>query len=509
MNKKFTLVILLLFLVATNILYVVGFLADGQGKVFSGLIQNPIDGNSYLAKMYQGYLGEWKFHLPYSIEKGEGAYLFLFYIGLGHLSRLLGMPLIAVFHLARLSASVMLFVAIHLFIENRIAAPVFFKRLALILCLFGSGLGWIAFFFDLLPSDIWVSETYPFLAAYTNPHFPLGMALLLFLILNLYREWGFKSFLLQAVLGILLAIIMPFGIVVAAGIMGVANAWSFFAERKIVPTALFALIPGGVFLTYQYVVILRDPILVEWNHQNMTVSPPLWDLILSLSPAFFLAIFGYRKARTALPTETFRLLAGWIVMGMLLIYSPFNLQRRFMFAFYIPFALLAIYGLMEITTRLKIGKRLIYSIAIVASILTNVLVLSAGVFGILGRDLKIYLTLGKQEALQWIAHQTDEDSIVLASSEMGLLIPAHTGRRVLFGHPFETIHAASRKEIVDRFSHGELSGSALQNLIADEGIDYILWTNDEGDDTFPEDRLNLNLVFHNAETKIYGTRQLQ
>ena len=65
-------------------------IAGGDTHVFGGFLLNPLDGNSYLAKMQQGASGSWRFTLPFTPEPGEGAYLFLFYLALGHLCRLTG-----------------------------------------------------------------------------------------------------------------------------------------------------------------------------------------------------------------------------------------------------------------------------------------------------------------------------------------------------------------------------------------------------------------------------------
>ena len=502
MSKKFILVLLLLFLVATNLPYIYGFASSTNGLVFGGLIQNPIDGNSYLAKMYQGYQGDWKFYLPYSIERGDGAYLFLFYLFLGHLSRWFGLPLIVVFHLARVFASVALFLSVLFFVENLLPPENNYRKLALVLCLFGSGLGWLAFFFNLFTADIWVAEAFPFLAAYTNPHFPLGLALILFLLIYSYRVKSVRSYLLTATLGMFLAIVLPFGIVVLAGIFLVESIWKYLSERQISIQPLLMLIGGGVCLLYQFFVTLYDPVLTEWNTQNMTISPPLWDVILSLSPAFFLAFIGYRKAASLLSAFSFRILYGWAFFDLALIYFPFNLQRRFMLGLYIPFSLLAVIGLIEICDKVKSRGRYVYSIVIAASVLTNVLVISAGFFGILGRDAKIFYSQAKNEAFNWIVANTPKESIILASEEMGLLIPAHTGRRVVYGHPFETVHAEQRKESVKRFFQGTMDHKEINRLLENDGVDYILWSDRNENATGWEDRLNCVVVFNNIETKI-------
>jgi len=61
--------------------------AAGSEFVFGGFLLNPVDGYSYLAKMLQGFQGSWRFHLPYAADPGQGAYIFGFYLFLGHLDR--------------------------------------------------------------------------------------------------------------------------------------------------------------------------------------------------------------------------------------------------------------------------------------------------------------------------------------------------------------------------------------------------------------------------------------
>ena len=60
--------------------YLIAFIGGNEQWEFGGFLLNPIDGHSYLAKMQQGFRGNWKFVLPYSSEPGTGAYLFLFFI---------------------------------------------------------------------------------------------------------------------------------------------------------------------------------------------------------------------------------------------------------------------------------------------------------------------------------------------------------------------------------------------------------------------------------------------
>ena len=58
------------------------------------------DANTYLAKMRQGWEGSWSWQNRYTTESSPTAYLFMFWIVLGHIAAVSNLPLIVVFHLA-------------------------------------------------------------------------------------------------------------------------------------------------------------------------------------------------------------------------------------------------------------------------------------------------------------------------------------------------------------------------------------------------------------------------
>src|SRR5512140_3107605 len=133
-----------LFLILVTAPFVYAALSAGPDSSFGGFLLNPQDGNSYLAKMEIGQAGGWLFHLPYTIEEGNGAALFLFYIALGHLVAWLHLPLLFVFHAARLLADLFLVYSLYIFtLEALISGRQ--RNQAFLLCLFGAGLGWLVF----------------------------------------------------------------------------------------------------------------------------------------------------------------------------------------------------------------------------------------------------------------------------------------------------------------------------------------------------------------------------
>ena len=76
--SRFVFVISFIVLCFVTLPYIFASSTAGSDFVFSGFLLNPLDGNTYLAKMIQGWQGHWRFILPYTADQSEGAYLFVF-----------------------------------------------------------------------------------------------------------------------------------------------------------------------------------------------------------------------------------------------------------------------------------------------------------------------------------------------------------------------------------------------------------------------------------------------
>jgi len=510
---RFAVFIGLLVLILVTIPYVYASISAGEDFVFGGFLANPLDGNSYLAKMYQGWEGDWRFQLPFTAEPGEGAYLNMFYLLLGHIARILHFPLLGVFHFARLLGAVVLLWALWRFFYAIFSEPRP-RKLAFALAALGSGMGWLLIPFGAFTADFWVAETYPFLSVYTNPHFPLGLALVLGLVVpGKLEEWGVRRALLIALGALTLSIISPFGVVVTLVILGgrqlACGEWrganDELANRRVGESAnkrssiigrrssvigrrssvlgqqlIIVLIFGIPILLYDLWVAYTDPAFAAWNAQNLTPSPPLWDVIISLSPALPLALFGawamFIRRQSPIDnrqTPPGLLLLLWAVSGLVLLYLPFSLQRRFMMGLFVPVAGLAAWGLEYLAGNRQRRYRVLTTALFTLALLTNVVILLAALHGVQTHDMQIYLTRGETQALTWIADNTQPDALILTGPATGLFIPAHTGRRVIYGHPFETVNAEAEEAAVTQFFAGDLTAEQAQAFITDRGVNYI------------------------------------
>ena len=470
-----------LFLAASTLPYLYASIASGEGLVFGGFLFNPIDGNTYLAKMQQGFSGAWQFVLPYTAAKSSGSFLFIYYLFLGHLARVLGSPLLWIYHLARLIGSGVLLAGLYRFTRCSLGdTPA--ARLAFLLAAFGSGIGAFALF--ALPAgkftaDFWVAEAYPFLSALAAPHFSLGFGLLLFLLAppleRSAQPAAWRSQALRTILlSFLLAMISPFGIIVAVvGLVWPAGKAIFPFHRRSLYSILNERMPwvalgGGSWLAYYQWAAWRDPLLAGWNSQNLTPTPPLWDLALSFSPLILLALPGALQAMRR-DNPGLQRVAAWFLLGMMLLYVPVGLQRRFMLGLFAPVTVLGVWFLSKIISQPR--RFWLAGIALLALIIpTNLVLLLSFLGAIRTHDLRIYHTQGEAQAYAWIAEETQPDSLILAAPETGLRLPAYTGRRVIYGHPFETVNATQEEAAVIAFFTDPNAA-----FLAERNVDFIFY----------------------------------
>lgn len=475
----------------TQLPYLLAAVSAGSQYSFSGFLLNPLDGLSYLAKMRQGWLGSWRFHLPFSSNPGQGAYLFLFYIFLGHLARWSHLSLLLIYHVVRVLGSVFMLWALYRFFKKALPEPRL-HQVAFSLAVLGSGIGWIAVPFGVVTSDFWVSEAYPFLSAFSAPHFSIGLGLLLELLAPLGEAsehlptfWGQTRMLLLA---LFLGVLAPFGIVIAVvvyagvlvwqivrdrsnGNLKVASLWKIPGLRSLIWIGL----AGGPWLLYDFWMANHDPVLSGWNAQNITPSPPVWDLFLAMSPVLLLAIWGLRRSLGE-NEPGLHLLVVWSGLGLALLYLPFGLQRRFLMGLFVPLCGLAALGIQRWSLRTRRSSAFLSGLALLVSMPTLAIIFLGIGQAIRSHDSQLYLTQGESQALQWVDRNTPKGALILCGPQTGGFIPAFTGRRVIYGHPFETVHAAQEMDNLDRFfqatSNAWDAGQAAQ-FLAQRGVDYI------------------------------------
>jgi len=434
-----------LLLALLSLPYLYAWYTAGDAYVFSGLLFNPLDGASYLAKMRQGWEGAWRYRLAFSAQPGPGAFLFLYYLFLGHVARLVGWSLPVVYHLARLGGALALLYALDDFLSAYLPAEA--RQPAFFLSVFGSGMGWLALPLGVFPADFWVAEAYPFLSAFANPHFPLSLALILYLLLP-----DEEGTLRRAGMSLLLSLISPFGVVLVLLVTGARTLWvarppwGSATTRKVVRTLLPLGVGGLPYLLYTQWVVTVFPVFSQWNAQNITPAPPLWDTLLAFAPLWPVALYGLWRLRPARPPL---LLTLWGLLAFVLLYLPMPLQRRFLLGWYVPLAALCAWALNGLSVR---RRRLAWGAIILLALPTNLMLLLVVMGGARQHAPELYLRRTETEALAWLETHTPADSLILATPQSGLFISAWSGRRVVYAHPYESVPAEAQDILMHRLS---------------------------------------------------------
>jgi len=482
--------VILLLVVSLPLIWAYGVAAPDAH--FMGVLVNPIDGAAYQARMYQGWQGSWLLHLPYTPEPHRGVILYTFYLAMGHLARLTNLPIILVFHVVRLLCSAFMLVALYRFVADW-TGDVIQRRITWALIVVGAGFGWVALMAGYLSSDmLMLPEGFPLQAILANPHFPLAIgfaalvAHVLFTALLIEQESKPEMNTQTATVAVgtlVLVSIAPFTLVpLAVGFLMVV-IWLWRQHRSFpwreIQWGLVVLIFGLPLAAYNmWAISEANPVFHMWMQQNLTPSPPPWDYLTAYGPLLILAGVGLWGSRRSLQAEDM-LLLGWLISGMIMLYMPLGLQRRFAMGLIIPLAIYAGRGLWRVIIP-RIAARwqpviivLVFSLFVPTTVMAIVLPMAGAVSIKLQADDLYFVSEGEWEALSWIEANTPPDALVLASPDLSLFVPTR-GRRVVYGHPYETLYAEQRKQAVLDFYTG-----ADCQVVADEGVDYIIVGPDE------------------------------
>jgi hypothetical protein len=209
-----------------------------------------------------------------------------------------------------------------------------------------------------------------------------------------------------------------------------------------------------------------------WAAQNLVLSPhPLHYLAAYGIPLAF-AAFAVGGAWQSQGPEW--LAVAWVGVVPLLVYLPFNLQRRLVEGVQVPLSLLAALGITRLGIR---GARLrvITGIVLVVLPLTNGLLVVGNILALQGLPAPVYRDADEVAVLDWLGARVDPDDVVLASFESGNYLPVRVGARAFVGHGPETIRADEKRLLVARFFDPATGDAWRQQLLSQYGVDYVFW----------------------------------
>jgi hypothetical protein len=78
-------------------------------------------------------------------------------------------------------------------------------------------------------------------------------------------------------------------------------------------------------------------------------------------------------------------------------------------------------------------------------------------------------------AMRCLSTQAASDEIVLASFEVGNVIPAHTDLRVFAGHSIETLEGDEKQDTIRQFFEADVSDDWRRSVLVEFDLDYVFW----------------------------------
>jgi hypothetical protein len=505
--------------------YLLAYLWTPPGHHFAGFFFIADDATTYLAKMRQGADGSWLWNDPYTSEPHGGVFLFSFYLLFGHLAALLHLPLIAAYHLARISGAVALVIAADQLCRRLL--PVDLRRLALVLVILGSGAGFVAqalgnpsvFGGQLEALDLHLPEISGWYSILAIPHFAWATALIIAALLGLLRiaeapAWrpvALTSAALIALTAIHPQMIPVLGVIWVA-YQGVLVAWRARPSIRSLAAQAVPFLATTPLLAYNAWILFRDPTIAEWARQWRHQAPGPVSLGLSLGLPLLAAILGmviaWRRRDRGLA-----LLLVWPPLVIALLYLPnlANIQRRLLDALYVPIGVLAAVGIRTLTSRLRRARgRRIEAMLVTACCVSSALVLAIALRFASGAFTEAYIGGDAWQAMQWLSAHHQQSDRALSSPGAGQLLPAWAGVQVYVGHYSETIDYFQKIRNVGAVLKPGQPESTVRAFLRDNGITLLYWGPDEVLTGYqPANQPYLQLVHQDGAVAIYRVELAQ
>jgi hypothetical protein len=499
--------------------YLLAYLWTPPGHHFAGFFFIADDATTYLAKMRQGADGSWLWRDPYTSEPHGGVFLFAFYLLFGHLAGLLHLPLIAAYHLARISGAVALVFAVDRL--SRRLLPPGLRGLGLVLVVFGSGLGFLAqaaqnpavFGTRLEALDLHLPELSGWYSILAIPHFAWATALIIAALLGLlnlaetprWRTIGWTALALTGVAAIHPQMVPVIAIIWLAYRL-VLLAWGRRPSWPALLAEVGAFLVTAPLLAYNAWVLFADPTIAEWARQWRHQAPAPLSLAISLALPLGAAVAGmiqvWRRRDQGLA-----LMMVWPPLVIALLYLPnlANIQRRLLDALYVPIGLLAAVGLRTLTARLRgMGRRRIEAMLTTAACFSSVIVLAIALRFAGGAFSEAYVSADQWQAMQWLSANHQAGDRVLSAPQAGLLLPAWAGVSVYVGHYSETLDYFQKIRKVGAVLTADAGPQTVRPFLAENGVTLLYWGPDEVSTGFePSNQPYLRRVYQRGSVAIY------
>lgn len=492
-----------------------GYRAETEDLRFCGIYYDCQDYAVHIAAMEAGQHGEWAYQFRFTTEPHHPAYIRLFYITLGHLSRVFRLPSELTFQLARWILGFLALLALYRLMQ-RIFPDLFWARVAFLLAAAGSGLGWLQLIFNwtttiITPIDFWLIDDYVFFSLSVFPHFAfvtLAMCITLNLWFDFLKQLRWINIAWIGLTAILVQFVNPIAFAtVDISLFGAALFawWQSKVVRKEDVIALFVIAVAQLpLLAYNFFILNQDRVWSQFTAQNQTLSPPtdyyLWGFALLWLPAIFGIGVSFRTKSSALGAAVL-----WIVSGFLLAYAPFGIQRRFLQNLTIPLAILANAGLAKLFETaaarcpgMRRWQSPLVALYLFLTCLSSIYMGIGQVAYVQTHPRSLYYPASLDLAIAWFEGNAHYNDFVIASEQTSQILVQKAGLRAYFGHEMETLFYQTKRQEVQAFFEGQKPD------LANMPVKWIVYGPSERKlDAAFEPTANMELLYEIPDLQIY------
>jgi hypothetical protein len=465
---------------------------------FMGILHNSRDGATYLSKMMLGVQGDWLVHFQHTPEPHAGAFIQVIYPALGQLAGLTGVPVLILFHVVRAVGAVFMYLAIY-----QLAATIWMRirtrRIFFVVASLVAGFGWLYAIVSggrVDSPDLSIPEAFPLQSTFGNVHFPLAiacMALLVSIIVEVFRPGASEEpranngGVTSVILSLALALLYPQALVPMGGALVLYVAWRWWNKKRIVIRELFwllvILLPVVPLAVYYAAVVIYNPAMAEWSSQNVTAAPSPLVLVIGFALPLILAAPGIYRAIREPDAHDDRFMLVWLGVMLVAVYLPTNIQRRFAIGMMLPLAYFATRALEAFWFQRFSNRRWRYRMLVIAlpvMAFTHLFVLFVPLLpALINRPENaqgLFLERDYLPVFEWIGLRTTPDDVVLASEDVSQWLPGWSSVRVVYAHPFETLHADEKKQqVADWYS----TDADCAGLLEQYHVKYVIYGPEE------------------------------
>jgi hypothetical protein len=442
---------------------------SSDNQQFMGVLHDYPNTAAYLSKMTQGSQGEWLGRYLHTPEPHNGVFIDGIYILLGQLARLTRIPVIVLFHVARIGAAFFMYAAIY-YLGASIWMRMRSRKLFFVLAVFGSGFGWLLaplLNYSAFP-DLLYAELYPFYSTLVNVHLPLAlgcMAILISAIIEVLRPGTLESPRINnagstiAIFSFLVTLLYPVAMI-PIGIAFLVVLLARVLQRKRLSYSLrwmlCLILPALPLLAYDASVYVYNPVVSQlWLDFNQMTMPPVWFFLAGLGLPLLIALPGLVRAVRRFEQDGNQIMLLWLIAAFLLMYFTPLIQIHFGIGLMLAIAYFGVRSAEDFWFK-YISRTWRYR-AVVALVpvmgLSLLLVLVTPIYPWLvsaSRDRSdIVLEQDYSVMFQWLRQRPAQNDPVLASPQVGLWIPAWSGLPVVYGSEHQTLDARTKRAAVE------------------------------------------------------------